>query len=66
MNILSKFLTPSRVLVVEFALLILFGTLLLTLPQATQDGLGLPFLNATFTATSAVCACSEKEKSRKF
>jgi len=54
------------VLVVEFALLILFGTLLLTLPQATQDGLGLPFLNATFTATSAVCACSEKEKSRKF
>ena len=29
--------------------------LLLTLPQATQDRLGLTFLNAAFTATSAVC-----------
>jgi len=25
------------------------------LTQATQDGLGLPFLNAVFTAISAVC-----------
>jgi len=48
-------MTPSRVLVFGFAVLILFGALLLTLPQATQDGLGLPFLNAAFTATSAVC-----------
>ena len=43
MNIFGKMLTPSRILVVGFALVILFGTLLLTLPQATQDGLGLPF-----------------------
>ncbi|AFQ42493.1 TrkH family potassium uptake protein [Desulfosporosinus meridiei] len=55
MNALGKFMSPSRVLVFGFALLILFGALLLTLPQATQDGLGLPFLNAAFTATSAVC-----------
>lgn len=55
MNALSKFLTPSRVLVVGFAVLVLLGTLLLTLPQATTDGLGLSFLNALFTATSAVC-----------
>ena len=48
-------MTPSRVLVFGFAAVILFGALLLTLPQATQDGLGLPFLNAAFTATSAVC-----------
>jgi len=48
-------MTPSRVLVLGFAVVILFGALLLTLPQATQDGLGLPFLNAAFTATSAVC-----------
>lgn len=55
MNRLGKMMTPSRVLVLGFAGVILFGALLLTLPQATQDGLGLPFLNAAFTATSAVC-----------
>ena len=55
MNALGKISTPSRVLVIGFAGVILFGALLLTLPQATQDGLGLPFLNAAFTATSAVC-----------
>lgn len=48
-------MAPSQVLVLGFALVILFGALLLTLPQATQNGLGLPFLNAVFTATSAVC-----------
>ena len=55
LNALGKIMSPSRVLVLGFAALILFGALLLTLPQATQDGLGLPFLNAAFTATSAVC-----------
>ncbi|MFZ3130743.1 MAG: TrkH family potassium uptake protein [Desulfosporosinus sp.] len=55
MNTLGKMMTPSRVLVLGFAAVILFGALLLTLPQATLDGLGLPFLNAAFTATSAVC-----------
>ncbi|TGE38639.1 Trk family potassium uptake protein [Desulfosporosinus fructosivorans] len=48
-------MTPARVLVFGFAAVILLGALLLALPQATQDGLGLPFLNAVFTATSAVC-----------
>jgi len=55
LNALGKIMSPSRVLVLGFAALILFGAFLLTLPQATQDGLGLPFLNAAFTATSAVC-----------
>jgi len=55
LNALGKIMTPSRVLVLGFAVVIMFGALLLTLPQATQDGLGLPFLNAVFTATSAVC-----------
>ena len=55
MNILEKMMTPSRVLVLGFATVILFGALLLTLPQATQDGLGLSFLNAVFTATTSVC-----------
>ena len=52
---LGRIMSPSRVLVLGFSVLILFGALLLTLPQATQDGLGLTLLNAVFTATSAVC-----------
>ena len=55
MNALGKLMTPSRVLALGFAIVILLGALLLTLPFATQNGLGLPFLNALFTATSAVC-----------
>ncbi|MDD4345473.1 MAG: TrkH family potassium uptake protein [Desulfitobacteriaceae bacterium] len=55
MNMDAKFITPSRVLVVGFALLILLGALLLALPQATQDGNRISFLNAIFTSTSAVC-----------
>ncbi len=50
-----KMMTPSRVLVLGFAMLILLGALILTLPLATQDGKGLHILNAIFTATSAVC-----------
>lgn len=48
-------LTPPRVLVIGFAAVILLGALILTLPYATVDGQGLNFLNALFTATSAVC-----------
>lgn len=48
-------LTPPRVLVIGFATVILLGALILTLPYATVDGQGLNFLNALFTATSAVC-----------
>lgn len=55
MNTIGKLMTPPRILVTGFALLILLGSLFLTLPLATQDGFGLPFLNAIFTATSAVC-----------
>lgn len=50
-----KNLTPPRVLVIGFAIVILLGALILTLPVATVDGQGLKFLNALFTATSAVC-----------
>lgn len=53
----NKFIlfTPARVLVLGFAGVILLGAILLTFPQATVDGVGLPFLNALFTSTSAVC-----------
>ncbi|GHI00903.1 TrkH family potassium uptake protein [Neobacillus kokaensis] len=49
------YLDPPKILVIGFALIILIGTLLLTLPISTTDGEGLSFLNALFTATSATC-----------
>lgn len=47
--------TPSQILVFGFAGLILFGALLLMLPSVTAKGEGLRFIDALFTATSAVC-----------
>ncbi|ENQ3107123.1 TrkH family potassium uptake protein [Bacillus cereus] len=49
------YMDPPKTLVVGFAFIIFIGTLLLTLPVATTDGQGLPWLNALFTATSATC-----------
>ena len=48
-------LTPYQVLVLGFAMLILSGAFLLTFPVASQSGLGTSFIDALFTATSAVC-----------
>lgn len=44
---------PALVFVSSFLVLILFGTALLLLPNATYEGIG--FTDAFFTATSAVC-----------
>lgn len=48
-------LDPPKILVLGFATIILLGTILLTLPIATEGGEGLTFLDALFTATSATC-----------
>lgn len=48
-------LTPYQILTLGFAGLILFGAILLCLPFAVADGEGLEFIDALFTATSAVC-----------
>lgn len=48
-------LDPPKVLVYGFGVIILLGTLLLSLPSSTVNGKGLPFLDALFTATSATC-----------
>jgi trk system potassium uptake protein TrkH len=48
-------LQPAQVLVAGFAALILGGALLLNLPIATVTGESMGFLDALFTATSAVC-----------
>ncbi|MCM3338977.1 TrkH family potassium uptake protein [Paenibacillus sp. MER TA 81-3] len=48
-------LTPSRILVVGFALIILLGAFLLMLPISNSNGQPLSFVDAFFTATSATC-----------
>ena len=47
--------SPPQALVMGFAGLILMGSLLLTLPAASQEGQSVGWVNALFTATSAVC-----------
>ena len=42
-------------LALGFALIIVIGALLLSLPFATRSREGMPFLDALFTATSATC-----------
>ncbi|NJN98886.1 MAG: Trk family potassium uptake protein [Anaerolineales bacterium] len=42
-----------QIVVLGFALIILIGTVLLTLPIATEDGQGMTWIEALFTATSA-------------
>jgi Trk-type K+ transport system membrane component len=46
---------PFRLLPVSFAAMIGIGTILLSIPQATATGRKTSFLDALFTATSAVC-----------
>jgi trk system potassium uptake protein TrkH len=46
--------TPTQILIATFALLILVGSSLLSLPIASNTG-RLSYLDALFTATSAVC-----------
>jgi potassium uptake TrkH family protein len=48
-----KGLHPSQLIAIAFTAIILSGTLLLSLPIATQSGNSTPFLDALFTATSA-------------
>jgi len=48
-------LRPPQVLVMGFAAVIFSGALILTLPAASNSGHGLRFLDALFTANSAVC-----------
>ncbi len=49
-----RWITPSRVLLFGFLLLILFGACLFRLPGMSTGG-RLSFVDALFTATSAVC-----------
>ena len=46
---------PMQQVTMSFLLAILVGAYLLTIPAATADGRGAPFLVALFTSTAAVC-----------
>lgn len=48
-------LTQTQFIAVGFLALILVGTFLLMLPFASRDGVGVNFLDALFTSTSATC-----------
>ena len=48
-------LNATRLVAGSFAVIILVGTLLLSLPVATRSGESAGFFNAFFTATSATC-----------
>lgn len=50
-----KSIPPVRLIVASFLIVILVGTLLLTLPIASRSGETTAFIDALFTATSATC-----------
>ena len=51
----KKSLSPTRIIALTFAAIILLGTLLLMLPAASRSGISCGFRPALFTATSATC-----------
>ncbi|KUO68733.1 MAG: ATP synthase subunit J [Clostridia bacterium BRH_c25] len=45
----------TQAIVIVFAAIIIMGSILLNLPVSSKDGQSIGFINALFTATSAVC-----------
>ncbi|MEU8104657.1 potassium transporter TrkG [Nonomuraea muscovyensis] len=54
-SLLQRFQHPAQVVTTGFGFVVLVGTALLTLPIATVSGVSAGWVNALFTATSAVC-----------
>jgi len=52
---IHRLLHPTQIVILSFALTILIGTALLSLPFATRTGERMPLVDAFFTATSATC-----------
>src|SRR5690625_7612700 len=48
-------ISPPRMIILTFILLIIVGTILLVLPISSADGETINWLDAFFTATSAIC-----------
>ena len=53
-NIVNK-MERTQIMVIGFAIVILIGAILLSMPISTQNGESIGFLDALFTSTSAVC-----------
>ncbi|MGN0583952.1 MAG: TrkH family potassium uptake protein [Ruminococcus sp.] len=51
----KRHLTPMQAIALGFAFIISIGTVLLMLPISQKPGIDLPFHDALFTSTSAVC-----------
>lgn len=51
----QRHLTPAMTIISGFALIILLGSLFLSLPFSNNDGKWLSYQDALFTSTSAVC-----------
>ncbi len=51
----TRRLSPPQIIALGFLAVIFIGGILLSLPVSSADGESLPFENALFTATSAVC-----------
>lgn len=51
----TKRMSPSFIIALGFAIVILTGTLFLYLPISHNEGVDVSFIDALFTATSAVC-----------
>ena len=48
-------LKTTQIIVLGFAILILAGSILLSLPAASADGQGTSYIDALFTATTSSC-----------
>nr|WP_296649499.1 TrkH family potassium uptake protein [Romboutsia sp. 13368] len=46
---------PTQIMVIGYAIIILVGAILLSMPISTQNGESIGFLDSLFTSTSAVC-----------
>ncbi|MBS6196189.1 MAG: H(+)-transporting ATPase [Clostridiales bacterium] len=55
MKTVIKRLTPAQIIMLGFTLLILIGSLLLSLPVSVREGVELKYIDALYTSTSAVC-----------
>ena len=54
-NIIKKKFTHTRIIALSFAVIILIGSVLLTLPIASRNRTVTPFINSLFTAVSSTC-----------
>ncbi len=55
LNKLMTHVSTTQIVAIAFAVIILTGAILLTLPIASRSGIGCDFRSALFTSTSATC-----------